>query len=254
MRVIAWILFLCVAFILSCDDDRVTEQAPARDRPDEIRLDREAEEAALWLSGERLAPQSLYETIHADLAAIRAEYAGDIPVLNTLEFQPWWTTSRIGVYVTPELRDLVLAHQPNPLDSLNTAFHAASMGPFRFIVNGWRTIILFTGRQHPERLAEFYAATPGVVGAFADSWLGDFSNVYPWHVDGGMSYLFRHGQGDCMVGCDLNDFYYFRRVGGATEFVGSFRLFTDPYPEWWGEAKVPFCTFMTYLWNGFCVP
>jgi hypothetical protein len=216
-------------------------------------LNREADEAALWLSGELTSPPALYESIFDDLSAIRAEYGATKPDVN-IEFQPWWTTSRIGVYVTPELRSLVLAHAPNPLDSLNTAYRMASMGNFTLSAGRWRTIILFVGRQHPERLAEIYATAPGVTGAFADSWLGDWSNVYPWKIEGGMSYLFRHGYGDCLAGCEANDFSYFRRTGETVEFVGSFRWGVDPYPAWWNEARAGFCEFMKYLFNGYCPP
>jgi hypothetical protein len=257
MRTAAWIISVSfLALLPACNEDPAVEHTSSPDtigRPDLLRANREADEAALWLSGELMAPQALYETILDDLAVIRAEYGVARPDVN-IEFQPWWITSRIGVYVTPELRSLVLAHQPNPLDSLNTQYRAASMGNFTLSNSRWRTIVLFTGRQHPERLAEIYAATPGVTGAFPDSFLGDWSNVYPSKINGGMSYLFRHGYGDCAAGCEVSDFSYFRRVGATVEFVGSFRWGVDPYPAWWNEARASFCQFMTYLWNGYCPP
>jgi hypothetical protein len=256
MRIAAWISIALLSLVVACGRDSSVETPPPPDtdgRPDALRVDREADEAALWLSGGLVAPQPLYETILNDLAAIRTEYGATVPDV-AIEFQPWWTTSRIGVYVTADLRSKVLAHEPNPLDSLNTAYRAASMGTFTLSNSRWRTMIDFVGRQHPERLAEIYAAAPGVTGAFADSWLGDWSNAYPWKIAGGMSYLFRHGYGDCAVGCEVNDFSYFRRVGGTVEFVGSFRWGVDPYPEWWNEARTGFCQFMSYLWNGYCPP
>ena len=256
MRAVASLPFLLLA-VFSCSEDPVVErEAPqAVQRPDVLGLDREAEEAALWLSNELTAPLELYETIHSDLAAIRAEYGAVIPndyeYGGPLQFTPWWLPSELIVYVTTELRDKVLAHAPNPLDSLNAGYHAVSMDPFKPIITayGWRTHIYFAGRQHPKRLAEIYRALPGVNLAGVDGWIGDYSNVYPWRIPGGMSYLFRNAFGDCLAGCMESHFYYFRRMGGTTEFVGWFRVYQDPYPAWWPEASDAFCAFEVEKWG-----
>jgi len=241
--------------VLSCADDLVSnhETPPPPHRPDAISLDREAEEAALWLSGELIAPQGLYETIHDDLTAIRTEYSAIVPYEYgaPIEFRPWWLSSVLVVYVSPELHDSIVTHAPNPLDSLNTGMHAVSMDPFHppWSSLGWETIIRFAGRKHPQRLAEMYRAVPGVNLAGVDGPIGDYSNVYPQHIPDGMAYLFRHGMGDCPAGCEISDFFYFRRVGGVTAFVGSFRTYVDPYPAWWPEASAAYCAFEMEHWG-----
>jgi hypothetical protein len=251
MRRIALNCLALVSLALACGDGTVTTVDPpaAVHRPDAIGLDRESEEAALWLSGKLTAPLPLYETIADDLAAIRAEYGDVIPLDfesgTPIQFYPWWLVSQIEVHVTTALRDAVLAHAPNPLDSLNAGYHAAGMSPFSFRQSqyGWSTTVFFAGRQHPVRLSQVYDAAPGVNLAFAQHWRGDASNVYPWHIPGGMSYLFHNAFGDCPAGCIENHFYYFRRVGDTTEFVGWFRIYWDPYPTWWPEASDAFCAF-----------
>jgi hypothetical protein len=251
MRTITWVCLLVLSIALACSNDRVETPItpPSVDRPDAISLNREAEEAALWLSGELTAPSPLFGTILADLAAIRSAYSPAIPILNHLEFIAWWPVSKIGVVVTAGLRDKVVAGEPNALDSLNTGYHGTGTSRFSPVPLGWMTEIHFAGRQHPERLAEIYRTVAGVTQAFPDSWIGDYSNVYPWHVEGGMSYLFRLGLGDCPAGCEASDFYYFRRVAGVTEYVGTFRMGVDPYPAWWSEGKAAFCAFMVEQWG-----
>ena len=254
MRAVVSIVLLAVLTV-SCADDPVVQTPPPekKDRPDALALDREAEEAALWLSGELTAPQGLYGTIHDDLTAIRTEYADIVPYEYgaPIEFHPWWLSSVLDVYVSDELHDKVVAHEPNPLDSLNTGMHAMSMDPFHppWSSLGWETIIRFAGRLHPQRLAEFYRTVPGVNLASVDGPLGDYSNVYPQYITDGMAYLFRHGMGDCPAGCEISDFFYFRRVGGVTEFVGSFRTYSDPYPDWWSEASAAYCAFEMEHWG-----
>jgi hypothetical protein len=245
--------FVLFALSLSCADDPVVEVVsppPVLHRPDVLGLDGEAEEAALWLSGELTAPGPLYEAIHDDLAAIRSEYpmvAGDYAP----RFTPWWLPSVVGILVTTELKNKILAHAPNPLDSLNTGLHGVSDGRFSgpYGSLGWQGSIRFAGRLHPQRLTEFYKTVPGVNNAFVDGPIGDYSNVYPRQIPGGMSYLFRFGFGDCPAGCEVSDFYYFRRVGEVTEFVGSFRTYFDPYPAWWPEASTAYCTFEMEHWG-----
>ncbi|HET6462564.1 MAG TPA: hypothetical protein VFH33_02090, partial [Candidatus Krumholzibacteria bacterium] len=202
-------LSLLLALTLSCADDPVGQRSTphASYQSNILELDREAEEAALWLSGELTAPMPLYETIRDDLAAIRSEYASIVPYEYAgvpVQFKAWWIPSRLGVYVTTELKNKVVAHLPNPLDSLNAVYHATSLSPWHPPFNslGWGTVINFAGMQHPQRLAEIYKTIPGVTLAYPDGWIGDYSNVYPRPIFGGMTYLFRHGLGDCPAGCE----------------------------------------------------
>lgn len=246
---------LLFALTLSCADDPVGQRSTTQAlyQANMVELDREAEEAALWLSGELTAPTPLYETILSDLSAIRSEYPSNIPYEygGPVRFTPWWISSRVGLLVTTELKNKVVAHVPNPLDSLNTVMHGTNSGHFSgpYGSLGWQTMVSFPGRLHPQRLAEIYKTVSGVNNAFVDGPIGDYSNVYPRPIYNGTTYLFRLGLGDCPAGCEVSEFYYFRRVGGVTEFVGSFRTYADPYPAWWPEASAAYCTFEMGHWG-----
>jgi hypothetical protein len=230
----------------SCDTSqpyRPQDQSKV-DKPITPKENREAEEAALWLSGELYAPDALYKTIKNGLAAIRQTYLDSIPNL-TIEFQAWWIPSKIGIHVTEEVRRMILQGLPNPVDSLNRIFGATRMDTFRLNV-GVFTIVYFEGRLHPLRLAEIYKELDGVTKAYRDAWWGDYSNVYPWSVDNKMTYLFRWGYGDCPCGCACSQFWYFRRCDGATEYLGTFG--TCPRmeePDWWDEAKAAYEQFQS---------
>ena len=201
---------------------------------------REAEEAALWLSEELYAPDTLYETIKSDLAAIRNSYIGTIPV--DIQFRAWWSPSILGITVTEETRQKLLNNEHTVVDSLNSVFSATHMDTFRLNV-GTFTVINFEGRFHPDRLAEIYESIDDVVSASHNSWIGDYSNVYPWKLDKGNSYLFREGSGDCMMGCIHNRFWYFRVDESDIDFVGYWDHL-GPEPDWWEEGKVAWHQFL----------
>ena len=55
-------------------------------------------------------------------------------------------------------------------------------------------------------------------------------------TDSGISYLFRHGWGDCPAGCLHNEYWYFIVENGAPSFLGH-RAADAPEPEWWDEAE-----------------
>src|SRR5262245_3660529 len=105
---------LLFALTLSCSDDPVIQhETPAQSlqQSNAHELDREAEEMALWLSGELTAPTPLYEAILTDLTAIRSEYPSNIPYEydGPVRFRPWWISSRVGLLVTTELKNKVVA-------------------------------------------------------------------------------------------------------------------------------------------------
>ncbi|MDH4038159.1 MAG: hypothetical protein OEX18_10975 [Candidatus Krumholzibacteria bacterium] len=239
------ILLAALAVLASCGNDDTATNPPPLAQPDTTtpRDNQEAEEAALWLSGELLAPQDLYETIRDDLAVIRSEYLDSIPETGTTFF-PIWVVTEIIIYPDEVTWEKLRNHEPNAVDSLNTVFHATELDSLRIGVH-LLGIITFEGRLHPQRLSEIYAAQHGVIFAEPNGYAGDWSNVYPWEHNGKMTYLFRLGGGDCPSGCTENTFWYFRRVAGQTDYVGTFVWPGDPEPNWWAEAKAAFLYFRT---------
>ena len=65
------------------------------------------------------------------------------------------------------------------------------------------------------------------------------SDIYPWRIHGGISYLIRYSYG-CggSVWCKYNRFYYFKVRFNTIEYLGTFIQNVDPLPPWWDEAKV----------------
>jgi hypothetical protein len=242
MRFRLLIPLAALAVLASCGDNP-TNLPPPGDSPDTVtpRENREAEEAALWLSGDLMAPQDLYETIRDDLAAIRNAYLDSIPDTDIHFFAPWAVTELI-VLPDDATWDKIRNGEPNAIDSLNAVFRATDLDSMR-IGRLWG-LITFEGRLHPQRLAEIYAGQPGVILAEANGYCCDWDNVYPWKQGNTMTYLFRSGYGDCPSGCIFSNFWYFRRVNGHTEYMGTYSTENDhEAPDWWAEAKVAYHMF-----------
>ncbi len=245
MRSRILILLAALTVLGACGNDGRVPNAPVLKSDSETpRENREAEEAALWLSGELYAPQALYENIRDDLAEIRGEYLDSIPK-TAIGFFPPWVVTQLIVLPDDATWDRIRNGEPNAIDSLNVVFRATKLDSSRtsFL---W-ALITFEGRLHPWRLSEIYGAQDGVIVAEPNGYCCDWGNVYPWEHDGNMTYLFRDGYGDCPSGCIYSDFWYFRRVDGVTEYVGTYSTENDPAPpDWWDEAKTAFHRFKGY--------
>lgn len=241
MRTAVWILALLACFAVACDDDPVSNQ-PTTTRREVIASDQEVGEAALWLSGELTSPPELYDTIHDDVIAIRAEYGASVPKLS-IGFRTPWVPSMVIVAVTEEVKQQILGGDTAALDFINQQMNAIEMDTSKLDRPGLGWILIrFDGRKHPRRLAEAYGAVDGVTWAQPNVYFGDWSQWYPWRIPGGMSYLFRDAWGDCPAGCMYSNFYYFKRVNGQTEYVGRYERYVDAEPAWWAEAKTAYET------------
>jgi len=205
---------------------------------DRGRGDSESELAALWLSGERVAPSDLYQTIKSDLSDIRTAYLDSISEVDT-EFRPPWVPSQIIVGFTEEgVRKLRTGEFPE-FDELNDLFHLTELDT-KLTSTTPRAVLTFAGNQHPQRLSDPYGELDDIVYAEPNGYMGDWSNVYPWRLADGMSYLWRDAWGDCPAGCINSRFWYFRVTELGIEYVGTFQYHVDPEPPWWSEAKVAF--------------
>jgi hypothetical protein len=198
----------------------------------------EAERAAVWLSGELVAPEDLYLAIKTDLEAIRTGYGDNITELD-IGFKEPWQLSAILLGVTDlgreKLRD---GHWPE-FSALNDQFQLSELDTTR-LERMNLAILTFEGRQHPDRIADPYSALEGVRHAEPNHRCCDWSNVYPWQLDEGMTYLWRSAWGDCPAGCIHSHFWYFRVTDAGIEYVGTYELRVDPEPPWWDEAKTAY--------------
>lgn len=124
----------------------------------------EAEEAALWMSGSLIAPDSLYFIIERQLALIREEYGEQLPRLKTLHFSPYLYSNRLMISLRPEAMQRYEAGTYEDLDSLNAVFKLKTMSH----MFGTVFLATFEGRYHPLGIAEVYWQVPSVEYAEPD--------------------------------------------------------------------------------------
>lgn len=141
------------------------------------REDQDAEDAAVWLSGHLVAPQGLYETIHAYLGKIRATHGDSIPELYDIHFMRW-DMGRLILTLTDEAWDQYLSGGCDDLDFLNAVFG----GVVTQVLSSRRLVVEFAGRYHPVRLSEVYEGIPSVTRAdYIDHAIAN--TFIPWPTD-----------------------------------------------------------------------
>lgn len=141
------------------------------------REDQDAEDAAVWLSGQLVAPQGLYETIHAYLGKIRSTHGDSIPGLHDIHFMRW-DMGRLILTLTDEAWDQYLSGGCDDLDFLNAVFG----GVVTQVLSSQRLVVEFAGRYHPVRLSEVYESILSVTHAdYIDHAIA--TTFIPWPTD-----------------------------------------------------------------------
>jgi hypothetical protein len=229
-----------------CTEDTPTS-APAQDLPpnplDQTpRENYEAEFVALSLSGELVAPQALYEEVRDGLAHLRSQYSDSIP--DGVGFRAiCWLPGEITGSLTEEASVEIRNGSYTEMDSLNAMLRLARMDTTSFSFSREQVYfhLFFEGRLHADRLREIYDLLPSVEYTSHGYLCLDQSQYYPRLIDGGVSYLFRRGFGDCPSGCIYSEFWYFKVIDLNVEYVGHWDPQSEPEPSWWNEAKMAFC-------------
>jgi hypothetical protein len=199
----------------------------------------EAELMAICLSGELIAPDSLYEQIVTDLEAIRSQFGDSIEMVNKIKFMPtWWMPNCLLINFDDTTGEKILLGEYDAWDELNLMYKVTQIKT-RPVIPGFGCLVSlsFEGRFHPCHLAEQYRVLPGVMFAEPNGIEGDGSNVYARQIGNDITYLFRLAYGDCPAGCISSEFWYFVFNQGEPEYLGYFKLRRDPEPEWWEEAE-----------------
>ena len=238
----ALLVAAAIASVIGCEDSSAPQLTthPVSILDQTPRTNSEAEAAALWLSGDLVAPQDTYEALRDAFGLVRGEFSDSIPALEQIVFVAPWVPGEVLVKLLPDAVSQVRRGEHTDLDSLNTFYRATSTDTTLLRIRWMR--IDFEGRLHPERLAEAYAAVPSLENAEPNGqWFNERDN-YPWLLDDGVSLLFREGWGDCPSGCIFNQFWYFRVKDDNVEYVGTFVRGQDPFPDWWDEAKTAYET------------
>jgi hypothetical protein len=238
--------FLLVLFLItSCEDpERPHKPVDTLSLLDNTpRENNEAESAALWLSGNLVAPEHLYMDLLYGLQFIHDEFSG-IPELENIDFIPPWVPGELSLQLSEgAIRELRMGEYRD-LDSLNTCYRLSEMDTTLLWFIPW-VHLRFEGRLNPKKLTEYYRVVESVEYVEPNNITAWGSDIYPWRIPGGISYLIRYSH-DCggSVWCKYHRFSYFKVHKKAfmdrtnkIEYLGSFIQDVDPLPHWWDEAK-----------------
>ena len=230
------IFFVLALFtLLSCSKDSGTNPNDDEDFTNAF-ITQEAQLAALWLTNEFTPPEDVAQQIANDLVKIRAEYADSIEIFNVNFLFPYWSGG-ITVGLTDSAVSAIRAGTYTAWDIVNDSLNIAYIDTV--YLYGRVAYLNFQYLMNPVKVATHYVNLEGVRYANASSYFGDYSNFYPWYVDGRIAYLFRYGWGDCPAGCIYSHFWYIKNIDGKFEIIGDFSTENhDPFPDWWEEIKL----------------
>jgi hypothetical protein len=214
--------------------------------PEEIegsdRAYKEAGLMALWYCDELIASAEIYLRFDSALKLLRNTYADSIPEVN-IPFQFPAVVSEILVGLTDSAALELQNGTYHEWDSLNTMFRLEEM-EISMIYDIVRWVKLtFKGQLHPDYLAPYYEQLDGVESASRNGYIGDWPNIYPWILDGRVTFLVRDAWGDCPAGCICSHLFYFKETDSGMECLGDW-LNCDPLPPWYEEAKAAMCMYL----------
>nr|MBN2276939.1 hypothetical protein [candidate division Zixibacteria bacterium] len=199
---------------------------------------------ALWYGDELLASGALFARFRDRLKEVRETYGGSIPEAN-ITFQFPYKVGKLLIQLSEEAAAEFRAGTYTEWDSLNTLFGVTSIDTSVLFTDCNCVSLHFKGQLHPKYLAEYYRPLAGVILCEPNGYGGDWSNMYPWLVEGKVTFLARDAWGDCPSGCLNSHFFYFRENDqGGMDYIGSwltgFEVESEPEPEWWAEARAAY--------------
>jgi len=211
-------IFLCL--ILANYDERspVRSNSDLNSTPME---NEEAELAALWLSGELVAPEYLYNKIRDDLDLIRSTWQDSVSEVEII-FNPYWQSSYLSFGFYQNTYDSILSGDYHAWDSLNEVYHVNNMS---FIDEITHVSLHFEGKLNPIVLVDIYAGLPGTRYIHSGATVGDYPMLLIFNARGKLKYFFRNAWGDCPAGCIYSTYNYFEVVDDSAIHRGAW------YPE-----------------------
>jgi len=213
------------------------------------RIDREAELAAMWLSDELVAPESLYLAIRDGYSQIRSKYSQTIPKVEEAVFFYNRDVSTIRFYMTDEGLDEIRNGTYTSWDSLNEIFSLIEIDTSGILFTNYNSVkLIFNGRLNPDRLVEYYDSLDGLEYATRSliyTLFGSPQNFLPWIVDDKLVFLVNTPEVFPMEG-DGNHFWYFKYVDDNYELIGDFSVADSIWPEWWDEIRCAHINFNYY--------
>ena len=253
-------LLISAAFLFSCENSVNSDKPDPDDPPDgkppvvtpgmidsaEF-SDEEAALMALWYGDQLLPDRELYRQFSDALKDLRKIFRNSIPEVN-IRFKFPSAVGQLMVIFTDSAVAEYRAGNYTAWDSLNTLFRLQSIDTSLFSGSFPVARLTFKCILHPDHLALYYKELPGVKGATANLGGGDWSNLYPWILEGEVTFLARDAWGDCPSGCIENHFFYFKQIDSEFQLMGDWWFWT-PVPDWWEEGRAAFCAYRTH---GYC--
>ena len=233
-----------VSSIIACEKYYTTEYVPEYNPPEETvnpldltpRENEEAEWAALYLSGEIVAPDSLYNHVLSGIYYLLERYSDSIPEAKIRFYYPTFK-SDLDLAFTDSAKAKIRSGEYHAWDSLNTFYRVTEVDTVS-LMNMFIATLRFAGRLNPSLLCEKYSNLPGIWNVSPSfSQVGDGPKKYAKMKDGQLSFLIRNAWDDCQAGCMSSHYFYFRQSKAGMDYVGDWNpRITEDSPTWWDEA------------------
>jgi hypothetical protein len=229
------VLIFGAAVLLSCTRERPLAPKPVvGPQLHERWEDQEAEELALWLSGDVIAPRLLYDRVKSDLAQIRAKWGDSLPVLRDIHYLFPAETGWLTVEVQDTTKKLILSGQYHDFDGLNNLYGLSSVEQPQY--SSRFLTFHFTGRLNPCYLAPLYDSLSGFCfvglnGRFTFSG----QSIRACRDGDSILYIFEESYCGGFFGCKPYRYFVFRSLPGNLLFVGQQLDHADSTsrPDWW---------------------
>ena len=227
-KIFAFSLIIILFLITStCDRSPTSSKPDLGSTPME---NPEAELAALWLSGDLVAPVKLHDRIRDELALIRSTWKDSIFEAN-IQFYPIWVASQLLMMFDDETYKKIESGLFKDWDYLNKYYRVNNIE-----LHGHSIVLLdFEGRLNPLQLVNQYESLDGLEFVEPNNLMGDRPLLLIYDADSDLKYFFRNAWGDCPAGCINSTYNYFEVVDDSAIHRGSYY---PSYPPNHDEAPV----------------
>jgi hypothetical protein len=200
------------------------------------RADPNLEQLALSLEpGTVTASQATYDRVVADVAAIRALE----PDRADIGYRAAHDGKTLYLGLTDVAAQSLLAGEYSAWDCLNERYGASVGEPNESLFGGWSLLLTLRGIYDLSRIAERYAALPGVTGAGPNSAVGDGPTLCAARDGGRYEYVVDRAGGDCPAGCTEHDARAFAsEAAGQITAVGAWTSASgEAAPAWFAICR-----------------
>ncbi|MFH2056020.1 MAG: hypothetical protein ABIJ61_08690 [bacterium] len=243
---------ILLALLLACDDNSCEPKASFdsyQELWNQVRrepfADREAEHAALWISGELMAPVDLYNRVHDGLNTLRESWRDAVPQVETRLLLPY-AYAGVAIGLSEDQKARYLESTFYELDSLLELYNVAGVYENIHDIDdlSWLTI-RFKGRLNCDVLDTIFTeALPDARWVQDGRYYYSYGepNIYAWMVADRLTFLVQESWHPPNDWSYSSRFWYFKEAGDEVLLVGSFST-NERFPEWWQEASVAYHLF-----------